>query len=66
MYAYDNLCVIFVVNGGWSEWKNISVCSATCGGVKPQSRSCSEPPRSCGGKACEGKDLRFIPCNKIG
>ena len=55
---------IFVVDGGWSEWKDISPCYGTCGeGVKAQSRSCSEPTRSCGGKPCIGLSLQFVACN---
>ena len=43
---------------------DISVCSGTCGeGIKIQTRSCSEPPSSCGGKYCEGPDLQFVQCN---
>ena len=32
-------------------------------GVKIQSRSCSNPRRSCGGKLCKGRDLQFVACN---
>ena len=57
--------MVYIVDGGWSEWKEISGCPATCGEdiIKVQIRSCSEPPSSCGGKYCEGPDLQFIPCN---
>ena len=56
--------MVHIVDGGWSEWKNISECSSTCGeGIKVRSRSCSEPPSSCGGKYCGGPDLQFVPCN---
>ena len=62
---YSSFCVVYVADGGWSEWKEISGCSATCGEgiIKVQIRSCSEPPSSCGGKYCEGPDLQFVPCN---
>ena len=61
---YSSFCVVYVADGGWSEWKDISECSGTCGeGIKVQIRSCSEPPSSCGGKYCEGPDLQFVPCN---
>ena len=56
--------MIYIVDGGWSEWKNILECSRTCGqGIKVQTRSCSEPPRSCDGKYCDGPGLQFVPCN---
>ena len=54
----------YIVDGGWSDWKDISQCFGTCGeGVKVQSRSCSEPPMSCNGKHCNGSDLQLVACN---
>ena len=55
---------MYIVDGGWNEWKDISPCHATCGqGLKAQSRSCSEPRSSCGGKPCVGPDFKFAACN---
>ena len=53
-----------VVDGGWSEWKNISGCIGPCGeGIQAHSRSCSNPPTSCGGQECNGTSLQFVTCN---
>ena len=55
---------VHIVDGGWSSWINISECSVTCGkGVKVQSRSCTEPPKSCGGIDCIGEDIQLQPCS---
>ena len=55
---------MIIVDGGWSEWKDISPCYADCGkGVKAQSRSCSEPPSLCGGQKCNGTSIQFVTCN---
>jgi len=45
------------VNGGWSAW---SACSAPCGGGT-QTRTCTNPPPSCGGATCSGPSSRA--CN---
>ena len=56
--------MVYIVDGGWSEWKDVSGCSSTCGeGMKLLLRSCIEPRRSCGGKFCDGLGLQYVPCN---
>ena len=56
--------VLATVDGGWSEWEDISECTASCGpSLKEQNRSCSEPSTSCGGLPCIGNDHRFTLCD---
>ena len=41
------------VDGNWGPWKDVGVCSATCGGGKqPRKRSCDSPAPSHGGNKC--------------
>ena len=55
---------MYVVDGGWSEWEDISECSSTCGtAFKEQNRTCTEPPSACGGLPCIGNDHRLALCN---
>ncbi|XP_067832949.1 properdin-like [Heptranchias perlo] len=50
-------------DGSWSEWSLWSTCSVTClTGQRVRSRSCSEPPPSCGGQ-CRGVSLQLQPCD---
>ncbi|CAH3133313.1 unnamed protein product, partial [Pocillopora meandrina] len=54
------------IDGGYTEWSE-SECSVTCGeGTKILTRTCTNPPPSCGGKNCSelGPDLTTIPCNE--
>lgn len=54
----------YAVDGGWSEWDDISNCSSSCGvAFKEQKRFCSEPPTSCGGVPCTGSDHRIALCD---
>ncbi|CAL1279610.1 unnamed protein product [Larinioides sclopetarius] len=51
------------VNGGWSEWSNWSLCSATCGqGTTNRYRSCSNPIAMNGGRPCEGSPQESDMC----
>ena len=55
----------YLVDGGWSEWQNVTECSATCGkGVITQQRACTQPSPSCGGRDCVGKNTTNVSCNK--
>ena len=55
---------IFLVDGGWSDWKNVTNCSVTCGeGVIIQERTCTQPSPSCGGRDCLGENITNISCN---
>lgn len=51
------------INGGWSDW-SCGVCSAQCGGgTVTCTRSCNNPPPSCGGQVCAGSPSQVDPCN---
>ena len=59
---------MYVVHGGWSEWR-LGPCSRTCGGgTQNYTRVCDNPKPSNGGKQCEGpsvythKELCNIEC----
>ena len=55
---------MYIVDGGWSEWEDISECTASCGtSLKEQNRTCDNPPPSCGGLPCIGNDHRITLCN---
>ena len=55
----------YLVDGGWSEWQNVTECSATCGkGVITQQRTCTQPSPSCGGRDCVGENTTNVSCNK--
>jgi hypothetical protein len=52
------------IDGGWTEWGTWSSCSLTCGGgVRSQSRTCTNPRPSVSGSNCDGKDMKVTPCN---
>ena len=56
------------VDGEWSDWKDWSPCSTTCGaGTQERERTCTEPRPAFGGKDCAGvsrerKSCQGIPC----
>lgn len=57
-------CEIPPVNGGWSEWEDWSLCSASCdGGNKIRSRTCNNPPPGEGGLDCPGPAEEVEDCN---
>ncbi|XP_044729254.1 hemicentin-1-like [Chrysoperla carnea] len=50
-------------NGGWSEWKNWTKCSASCGkGLKTGFRTCTNPTPLYGGKPCTGDNFTIEEC----
>jgi len=60
----NDVCVIFVVDGVWSEWIDLGNCTRQCGGgAQEQFRSCDSPEPSCGGRACTGPRTQVIGCN---
>ena len=53
------------VDGGWSEW-TAGACSAPCGGgTQTETRTCTNPAPSCGGKACSGDASQSKACNTL-
>ena len=65
LHSFYILCVIFLVDGGWSSWYNQTDCSVSCGGggVLTQRRSCTQPTPSCGGSECQGENTKTVDCN---
>ncbi|XP_060581715.1 fibropellin-1-like isoform X1 [Ruditapes philippinarum] len=50
-------------NGGWGDWTSWSACSVTCGGgIRSQTRSCSNPPPSSYGQYCRGSNDKVESC----
>ena len=49
------MCVLFAVDGGWSDWMNWTECSTSCEvGHKLRFRSCTNPKPQYGGRDCQG------------
>jgi len=62
------LLIVFqnLLDGNWSPWSVWSSCSLTCGGGnQTQTRTCTNPPPSNGGKNCSTTNIESIvqPCN---
>jgi len=56
---------LFLVDGGWSDWKADN-CSVKCGGgIKEKFRTCDNPAPSCGGKECNGLKVETTECNEF-
>lgn len=47
---------LFVVDGGWTEWSQWSICRADCEdkGWQSRTRFCENPKPSIGGDVCDG------------
>ncbi|XP_065911543.1 scavenger receptor cysteine-rich domain superfamily protein-like [Dysidea avara] len=54
------------VNGGWTAFTQVGTCSQTCGegGVIRTTRTCTNPPPSCGGRDCMGDMEVMINCSQ--
>ena len=66
MIQMDFLYLLFIENGGYSEWGSYGTCSKTCGGgVQTRTRTCTNPPPTSGGKDCSilGPDTSSRECN---
>ena len=63
---WDNLWmwIIFrAVDGEWSDWKDWSPCSTTCGaGTQERERTCTEPRPAFGGNSCVGVSRESKSC----
>ena len=58
--------LIFLVDGGWSNWTYGGECSKECGGgFQIWRRSCSEPAPQYKGRMCVGHDFENRPCNVL-
>ncbi|KAL5261923.1 hypothetical protein ACHWQZ_G007584 [Mnemiopsis leidyi] len=52
------------VNGGWSNYGDLSECSADCGGgTQTRTRTCTNPAPAFGGADCEGESTETNDCN---
>ena len=60
-YVYLSIidCCV-TVDGGWSDWKNVTGCSSE--GVITQQRTCTQPSPSCGGRECLGESIAYVSC----
>jgi len=55
--------VIYLTDGGWSNWTSLA-CSVTCGiGVQASFRKCNNPAPEFGGNPCDGDTHLFQYCN---
>ncbi|XP_060551153.1 uncharacterized protein LOC132712741 [Ruditapes philippinarum] len=65
----DELCNTrsCAVDGGWSEWSQWGICSATCGNVGLQNRirSCTNPTPRNAGQHCIGQNLDVQLCHGL-
>lgn len=56
--------VKILVDGGWSEWKKWTPCSALCDrGVRYRMRSCSRPEPEEFGQTCSGEYVQTSDCH---
>lgn len=59
-----NLPCKFVVDGGWADFGNWSMCSVTCGtGTSTRQRACDNPPAAHGGLPCPGSKTEQKICH---
>ncbi|XP_070552541.1 uncharacterized protein [Ptychodera flava] len=59
-----NKCDIQTVNGGWSAWRSLSECSASCGGgIQHFTRTCDNPAPLNDGQDCYGNANETRTCN---
>jgi len=54
-FLFKRYFSILAIDGGYTDWKETSVCTVTCGGGRQTlTRTCTNPPPSNGGKDCSG------------
>ena len=61
------IMVLFIVDGGWSEWTEFRTCDAAkCGnGTKMLRRFCSNPEPENGGQICTGDNIKIERCQDV-
>ena len=52
------------VHGRWSGWSPARIDHCSCSGKARQSRTCTNPRPSCGGKSCSGPCIRYVNCDE--
>ena len=56
-------CPFVLVDGGFSNWTDWSICSRPCGeGTSFSRRYCNNPVPALKGKECSGIDIMTKPC----
>ncbi|XP_066930169.1 uncharacterized protein [Clytia hemisphaerica] len=55
------------INGGWSDWRNWSECTPTCGKqrMKTKERKCDQPSPQNGGILCVGISIEHTQCENV-
>ena len=52
-----------IVNGGFSNWTEWSICDRPCGnGLRTRRRYCNNPVPALNGLECNGTDIMTVPC----
>ena len=58
-----HMYLIVAIDGGWSPWKEVVPCNATCGGgMRQLMRMCNSPAPANGGRDCEGMSNKADVC----
>ena len=56
-------CIVILVNGGWTEWREWSACSISCGGgSQTRFRNCTNPIPANGGLNCSASAVDIRDC----
>jgi len=54
-----------VVDGGWSDWSEWSLCSKAISGIQTSTRECVNPIPRYGGKPCNGVRAVVRECRNM-
>jgi len=64
-YTKKSNFLFVTVDGGWTEWQELSSCSVTCGeGIIYRERTCTNPPTQYGGLECQGPAESALTCTQ--